>query len=65
MSDEILAKLFKIEFHQTSFGTNNEKGTGVGLILCYEFVKKHNGKIWAESTPGNGSTFYFTLPAAK
>jgi signal transduction histidine kinase len=46
-------------------GTANEKGTGLGLILCKEFVEKNGGRIWMESAPGVGSTFYFTLPKFK
>ena len=62
ISPEIQKNLFKIEaFHSTS-GTNNEKGSGLGLVLCKEFVELHGGKILLESEPGKGSEFKFTLP---
>jgi len=55
-------KLFRISENYSTVGTLNEKGTGLGLILCNEFVEKHNGKIWVESEEEKGSTFHFTLP---
>lgn len=55
-------KLFRIENNYTTIGTANEKGSGLGLILCKEFVEMHNGKIWVESELAKGAEFKFTLP---
>ncbi len=63
MNNEVLDKLFRIETCVVSTtGTENEKGNGLGLLLCKEFVERHGGRIWAESEPGKGSIFYFTFP---
>jgi len=62
MNEQMLEKLFRIDELNCRQGTNGEPSTGLGLILCKDFIDRHNGKIWAESTEFMGSTFHFTLP---
>ncbi|WP_256009618.1 sensor histidine kinase [Desertivirga xinjiangensis] len=61
MTSDILENLFIPHTKTSTPGTNNESGTGLGLLLCKEFVELHGGRIWAESEPEIGSKFYFTL----
>lgn len=62
ISKETQSKLFDIGENTTTKGTENETGTGLGLILCKEFVERHGGEIWVESELKKGATFNFTLP---
>ncbi|MFN8358766.1 MAG: HAMP domain-containing sensor histidine kinase [Candidatus Kapaibacterium sp.] len=64
MSKEIQGKLFNIVEKVSRPGTENEPSTGLGLMLCHEFIHKHNGHITVESQEGKGTTFYFTLGRA-
>lgn len=59
--EDKMGQLFDKNINYTTFGTSGEKGTGLGLNLCYDFVLKHGGELWAESEEGVGSTFYFVL----
>ncbi len=65
ISENHIESLFHIETNRSTLGTNKEKGTGLGLILCKEFIKKNNGEIGVTSKVGQGTTFWFTLPKSK
>ena len=62
MGEEMVSKMFNLTENINRKGTEGEPSTGLGLILCKEFVEKQGGKIWAESTEGEGTSFIFTLP---
>jgi signal transduction histidine kinase len=62
MSQSQIDNLFKMSVNNSTKGTNNEKGTGLGLYLCKEFMDKHQGRIEIESTLGVGSTFHLIFP---
>ena len=62
MHQDLINDLFKTDMKNNRVGTDNEPSTGLGLLLCKEFVEKHNGKIWAESEEGKGSTFHASFP---
>lgn len=60
--DEVVQKLFKIDQTHSTQGTLNETGTGLGLILCKEFIDKHRGEIWIQNKRKKGTSFFFTIP---
>lgn len=65
ISADVIPQLFKIGFKHSKTGTAKEKGSGLGLLLCKDFVEKNGGAIYVESTKGAGSTFSFTVPSAR
>lgn len=62
IKEEAQSKLLKIDTHFSTFGTNKEEGSGLGLLLCLDFVQKNGGRLWFESQEGVGTTFYFSIP---
>ena len=62
MSNEKISKLFRIDKHISTSGTDNENGTGLGLIICNELINELNGKIWVESAVGQGTIFKISIP---
>jgi signal transduction histidine kinase len=65
ISEENIEKLFKIDTQVSTNGTNNEPGTGLGLVLCKEFVELNKGELKVESKIGEGTKFILTVPRAK
>ena len=63
MKEQVLATLFTLDKEKRQLGTEGEKGTGLGMVLCKQFIEQHGGEIWAESELGKGTTVFFTLPA--
>ena len=65
MTEKEISQIFRVDTNISKTGTDGETGTGLGLILCKEFIKKNGGSIWVESKSGEGSKFSFTVPASK
>ncbi|WP_235185431.1 PAS domain S-box protein [Desulfonatronum thiodismutans] len=62
MNEQVLPSVFSLQKEKRHLGTEGETGTGLGLVLCKQFIDRHGGEIWVESEPGQGTTVFFTLP---
>ncbi|MFA3783987.1 PAS domain S-box protein [Melioribacteraceae bacterium 4301-Me] len=62
IKEDDIGKLFRLDVNHSTYGTNDEKGSGLGLILCKEMIEKNKGKIWVKSLVNSGTTFTFSLP---
>jgi len=62
MSPKMVENLFRLDVPTKRKGTDDEPSSGIGLMLCKDFIERHNGKLWVESEEGKGSVFYFTIP---
>jgi len=65
MSEQVRSSVFTMEASKRQRGTEGEQGTGLGLVLCKQFIELHGGRIWLDSAPGEGTTVYFTLKGAE
>ncbi len=65
MDQETMDKIFQFGETVSEHGTEGEKGTGLGLLICREFIRKNNGELWVQSAPGKGSTFFIAIPKNK